>query len=181
MTQESMRTACLLVLSTSLAFADRSGPPPPKWKAAEEVPCDGKKSDSLNGRYMCQLAIEGAWGEIYPCEIEKSYLHASVATACSIDGSIKKRFSGSAWCNPEEPDQIGHEALVTGKLVAIAGGFRMQTTAEMVKTFATGPDDARKETTTSRMSKITVNVCRRPWPKGVKSAAELAREHPSKS
>jgi hypothetical protein len=172
-----MRSSLLLLCIPTLALADRALPLPERAKPAKEEPCTGAKGGPLVGRYMCQLAIDGVWGESVPCEIVEApkpreydaYLRFSKWLWCDISGSLTgTSFDGAAWCIADEPNQIGHEALVEGKLAPIGGGFRMVTRAEMVKEYGWGPDDARKTRTVTKQQTFTLDVCRRPWPKAFK-------------
>ncbi len=170
-----MRRVLVLLALASPAAADRSGPPPEPIRASKEVPCDrtAPAGGTLVGRYMCQLAIDGVWAQAVPCEIagkphaSAGYLRMATWLSCDINGSVDHRaFDGAAWCIPAEADQIGHEALVEATLRAVPGGFRIDTVADMVKTFAFGPEDAIPRATrlVHTKTKLALNVCRRPWP-----------------
>ena len=181
------RLSWLLLVVSTTAAADRQGPAPEPLRVAKEQPCErtASKSGRLVGRYTCQLAIDGVWGQTVPCEIIEppkpreydGYLRFSKWLSCDIVGSVNGgAFDGSVWCNPAEPDQIGHEALIEGQLRAIAGGYRMDTVGEMIKTYAYGPGDVipRKMRQQVTKLKFSLNVCRRAWPAGFTVPVERA-------
>lgn len=177
----------LLAASTSPALADRiivpKNPPPPA-RAAEQ-PCDKAMPrgdlQPMVGRYMCQIGQDGAWAGAYPCEIVAAprdpdagydwYLRfAQFNLTCDVvgtlTGGVTLAFDGSLSCTPRERDVIGHEAVFTARLRPVAGGFRLESAIDMVKTRAHGSPDAIERPTTleRRRTAFTMNICRRPWP-----------------
>lgn len=198
LTRPIMRTLVIVALAGTSVFADAAFPVTelPRRVVAEQS-CDARgATEPLVGRYMCQLGMDGAWGEPFPCEIIEpprrvgydGYLRFTrFGLPCDLVGTIRRKaaklvFDGSVSCRIEdEPaDVIGHETVFAGPIQSNAGGLRFDRQVDMVITHAIGPDDAivRKTRLQHVRTALSFNVCRRPWPAGFQSDVEkVERTH----
>jgi len=194
-----MRTLLLVAAALSLAVAARAdralepaGPPLPA--TAPEQPCDPDAPVGAQGplvaRYMCQIGLDGVWGSPYPCEIARpakrsgylGYLrYTRFDIKCDVVGTLAgsaRTFDGSMSCIPDQPDVIGKDALFDGRLRSVAGGFRLDAAIDVVIETALGSEDdmPRKTREDTVRTQLSLNVCRRAWPKGFVSDVERTKQ-----